>query len=67
MEAVGRLGGLLTVIGGILIGIVGVIELAQQVPVAWFSGLSLLVLGVGLLLWALPSLVERAPSGPPVG
>lgn len=67
MEAVGRLGALLTVIGGILIGIVGVIELAQQDPVAWFAGLSLLVLGVGLLLWALPSLLGRAPSRPPVG
>lgn len=50
MNVIRRIGAVLTAIGAILIGIVGIILLAGYEVLDWFYQSSLVVLGVGLLL-----------------
>lgn len=57
----GRIASILTVVGGLLVAVVGLIELLPAfVPVAWFTGIAFLVLGVGVALYAFPVLTGQA-------
>lgn len=62
MEVLGKLGAALMAIGGILVGILGIMVWADAGDVAWYQGLSFLVVGVGLLLWGIPALFSRGAS-----
>lgn len=55
MEGLAKVGGVLMGIGGILVGLLGLMVWADAAIEAWYQGLSYLVLGVGLLLWAIPA------------
>lgn len=64
MQALGKTGAVLMGIGGILVGILGILFLVPAAEtVAWFQGLSFLVLGVGLLLWAIAAVFGKAAVG----
>ena len=67
MSALGRLGTILTLIGGVLLAIAGIITMAPgQVVLDWFAGLTLLILGVGLTLAMLRAVSGRSsqPTAP---
>lgn len=63
MEALGKVGAVLMGIGGILVGILGILFLVSAATAAWFQGLSYLVVGVGLLLWAIAGVFGKAAPG----
>lgn len=64
MQALGKTGAVLMGIGGILVGILGILFLVPAAEtMAWFQGLSFLVLGVGLLLWAIAAVFGKATVG----
>lgn len=64
MQALGKTGAVLMGIGGILVGILGILFLVPAAAtVAWFQGLSYLVLGVGLLLWAIAGVFGKTAPG----
>lgn len=62
MEALGKVGAVLMGIGGILVAILGILFLVSAAA-AWFQGLSYLVVGVGLLLWAIAGVFGKAAPG----
>ncbi len=49
------IGRILTLAGAILLAILGVIHLTGYVPEGWLTGLTNLLLGVGLVLYLLPA------------
>lgn len=56
MTALGRLGRVLALVGGVLLAIVGIITLVPgQIVLDWFMGLTLLIFGVGVALVMLPT------------
>jgi hypothetical protein len=59
MEALHKVGAVLMGIGGILVGIFGILVWVGT-TVAWFEGLSFVVLAVGLLLWAIATVFGKA-------
>ena len=62
MSTVARFGPVVTLVGGVLLAIAGIIALIPgQVPLPWFQGLAWLVLGVGVALMVLP-LVAKGES-----
>lgn len=70
MDAVAKIGTVLMGVGGILVGILGIMFLfAAGAVTGWYQGLAFLVLGVGLLLWAIAALfgagtaTAHAPAG----
>lgn len=63
MTALTKIGSALMGIGGILIGILGILVWADATVMAWYQGLSYLVLGVGLLLWSIPAVFSPVASG----
>lgn len=70
MQGLAKTGAVLMGIGGILVGILGILFLVPAAAtVAWFQGLSYLVLGVGLLLWAIAAVFGKATTsvGTPAG
>lgn len=62
MDVLGKVGTALAAIGGILVGILGIMAWVNADLVAWFQGLSYLVLGVGLLLWGAAALFSPNAS-----
>jgi len=63
MAAVKTIGAILTLIGGVLLAIVGIIQLSGATALASLTGITGLVLGVGLILFsisAIPSCKKQA-------
>lgn len=56
MAIVRLVGGVLTLIGAVLLIIVGIIYLTGFVPEGWLAGLTGLVLGIGLVGFSVPAL-----------
>ena len=56
MAIVRLIGGILTLIGAVLLVIVGIIYLTGSVPEGWFAGITGLVLGIGLVGFSVPAL-----------
>ena len=59
MNVVKFIGVILTGIGAILIGIIGIVLLTGGSVVEWFNGISLLVLGVGLFIASLYAICQK--------
>lgn len=55
MAAIKTIGAILTIIGGILLAIVGIIQLSSAVALPWLFSITDLVLGIGLILLAIPA------------
>ncbi len=52
-----QIGGVLTAIGGLLLAIIGIIQLLPDyVVLDWFFGITFLILGVGLIFMTLRSM-----------
>ncbi len=60
MATVKTIGAVLTIIGGILLAIVGILELSGAAAVSPLTGLTGLILGVGLILFSIPGFGKQA-------
>ena len=64
MAILKTIGAILTIIGGILLAIMGITQLYGAVALPGLSGITDLVLGIGLILLAIP-LLAIPPVPPP--
>jgi len=61
MKSLHLVGHILTLIGGILVAIIGIIYLGGRMPLPVLAGISYLVLGLGLILMPISILSSKKP------
>ena len=59
MKLLKLIGAIVTIVGSILLGLSGVLDLINVEITEWLLGLTYLVLGIGLTLYVIPFIVKK--------